>query len=725
MPNPVRLCLALHNHQPVGNFDGVFEQAYQDSYLPFLEIFEEYSDLKISLHTSGPLMEWFHENHPEYLDRVAALIADGRVEILGGAFYEPILTMIPSPDRRGQIADYSAWLGSRLGAEIRGMWIPERVWEQSLTSDIAAAGISYTILDDFHFQNAGVDGDQLFGHYVTEDEGQILYIFPGSERLRYLIPFQPADEIVGYLRHIGETQENAVLVFGDDGEKFGTWPNTKEHVYGNGWLRRFFDALSQNKDWLYTTTLSSALEDLPPVGKVYLPEGSYREMTEWALPREKQADFDRLSHSMEEDHRWRELKTFVRGGYWRNFKVKYTETDEMYSRMMAVSKRLRLAEQAGHDRGLLMQARQELYRGQCNCSYWHGAFGGVYLPHLRNAIYKHLISADNLLDRAENRPINWVEATADDYNFDGSQEIRVENNKLICLLAPKQGGQLYELDVRSICHNLSATLTRRPEIYHQKVLAGPSDAGGDVASIHDLVVFKQDGLDEHLQYDTMNRKSLVDRFYHEGVTLEGIRDGNVGEKLSFFGQPYEARIRRKEGRAQVMLTNFGELDGNPIKLTKGVTLDAGSSVLEIAYMIEGLPQNQGFLFGVEFNFAGLPSGQDDRYFSDADGNKLGQLQTELKLHDETDLNLTDEWLGIRLGFSVAQPATFWTFPIQTVSQSEGGFELVHQSVCVHPLWHVVGDEKGVWNTTMRLDVDTSLAESRLEQQIAPPATVTT
>ena len=725
MPNPVRLCLALHNHQPVGNFDGVFEQAYQDSYLPFLDVFEEYTHLKISLHTSGPLMEWLNDTHPEYLDRIAKLVTDGRIEILGGAFYEPILSMIPSADRRGQISDYSAWLGARLGAEIRGMWIPERVWEQTLASDISAAGISYTILDDFHFENAGVNGDQLFGHYVTEDEGQTIYIFPGSERLRYLIPFQPVDEIVGYLRHIGDTHQNAVLVFGDDGEKFGTWPNTKQHVYEHGWLRQFFDSLSANRDWLLTTTLSEALDNTAPMGKIYLPEGSYREMTEWALPREKQADFTRIAHSMEDDHRWNELKSFVRGGYWRNFKVKYTETDEMYSRMMAVSKRLRAAEQAGQDRDLLAQARRELYRGQCNCSYWHGAFGGVYLPHLRNAVYGHLIAADNLLDRAQGRPVNWVEATAEDFNFDGNQEVRLENNKLVCLLAPKDAGQLYELDVRSICHNLSATLTRRPETYHEKVLAGPSSSADDVASIHDMVVFKQEGLDSHLQYDARSRKSLIDRFYHEGITLEGIRDGNVGDKLNFFNQPYEARIRRKERRVQVMLSNFGELDGHPIKLTKGVTLDAGRTSLEIAYLIEGLPENQDFLFGVEFNFAGMPAGQDDRYFSDRDGNQLGQLQTELKLHDESNLNLTDEWLGLRVGLNTGQPATLWTFPVQTVSQSEGGFELVHQSVCVHPLWQVRADANGQWTTTMLLNIDTSMAESRLEQSFAPPATVST
>ena len=103
----VRLILALHNHQPVGNFDGVFEAAYRDSYLPFLEVLEEYPEIPFVLHTSGPLLEWLVERHPEYIARVRALVEAGRVEILGGGFFEPIMTMIPHRDRVGQIRDYS------------------------------------------------------------------------------------------------------------------------------------------------------------------------------------------------------------------------------------------------------------------------------------------------------------------------------------------------------------------------------------------------------------------------------------------------------------------------------------------------------------------------------------------------------------------------------------------------------------------------------------------
>ncbi len=713
MTNTLRFCLVLHNHQPIGNFDHVFEQAYQDSYQPFLDVFESFGDLKMSLHTSGPLLEWLDDNHPDYVDRLAQLVTDDRLEILGGAYYEPILTMIPPRDRVGQIRRYSEWLGSRLGAKVQGMWIPERVWEQSLTMDLAEANINYTLLDDCHFRNAGLTTEQLHGYYITEDNGRMLTVFPGSEQLRYLIPFADPQQTIHHLRGIADQYHNAVVVFGDDGEKFGTWPDTKKHVYEDGWLRAFFQALTDNQEWLTTTTMAEASANATPWGKVYLPDASYREMTEWALPVERQHDYDGMVHDMHHDERWPQVKQFIRGGFWRNFKTKYPESNEMYSRMMMVSRRLEHAELEGATGGDLHSARQALYRAQCNCSYWHGAFGGIYLPHLRNAVYNQLITADNLLDQVEGKDGPWIEASADDYNFDARQEVRLANDSLVCLLSPATGGQMYELDVRSICHNLLATLARRPESYHRKVMAGQNQGRDDVASIHDRVVFKQEGLDQRLQYDHHLRKSLVDHFYDIDANIHEVRRGEAEERGDFVHGIYETRVRRNPDRVQVQLARQGSVSGIPVKITKGVTAEAGSSTLEIAYLLEGLPKDRELRFGVEFNFAGLPSHADDRYFYRGDHEQLGQLQTQLELDHAADLSLVDHWLGVDLRMVANQTTNWWTFPVETVSQSEGGFELVHQSVVVQPHWLVRGDSEGRWSVTMHLEIDTSMAENRL------------
>jgi 4-alpha-glucanotransferase len=704
MTHPVRLCLVLHNHQPIGNFDGVIEQAYRDSYLPFLDIFEDFPSLKISLHTSGPLLKWLVEHQPGYVRRVQALVANGRIEILGGPMYEPILTMLPSRDRIGQIMAYSDYLTDLFSTTIDGMWMPERVWESGLTTDIARAGISYTVLDDFHFKAAGWSDEELTGSFLTEDDGHVIRVFPGSERLRYLIPFAEPNETLAYARNIADLFPNAVLVFGDDGEKFGTWPDTQAHVYERGWLRRFFNALVENGEWLQTATLREAVTDLSPVGKIYLPDCSYREMTEWALPASQQEACDELAHDMADHPRWPELARFIRGGNWRNFKVRYEEANEMYARMLQVSRNLQLARQSSGDADLLAEAQDHLYRGQCNCPYWHGAFGGIYLPHLRHANYRELIAADNLLETLERGNGQWVEATSDDYNLDQRTEVRLASDQFAAYVAPARGGMLYELDVRCARQNLLAGIQRRPEAYHRKVRRGSTGSTSDVASIHDRVVFKQAGLEQRLQYDVFPRKSFLEHFYDNDAGLGQVATGTAMERGDFVAEPFEAKLRRAANKVQLLLTREGNAWGLPLRMTKALTMESGSPLLQLAYLIEGLPRDRQLHLALEWNFAGLPAGADDRYFYSSDGSSLGQLGTNLDLEQCQHLGLIDCWAGLDVLISLNRPSNIWAFPLETVSQSEGGFELVHQSVCVMPHWLICGDAEGKWSLQMQVRI---------------------
>jgi len=708
----VRLVLLLHDHQPVGNFDHVFQQAYEDSYRPFLEILKRWEGIRVSLHTSGPLMEWLDSVHPGYLDEIAGLVNQGRIEIIGGPFYEPILAMIPSHDRVGQIRHYTRWLENRLGAKVRGMWVPERVWEQSFTKDIVAAGIEYTVLDDYHFKAAGLRKEQLYGYYLTEDEGRLLAVFPGSERLRYTIPFAEPHVTIEYLREIGEKHPNAVVVFGDDGEKFGTWPDTKKHVYEDRWLERFFEALLREQDWLRVCTLGEAYDAVSPLGKIYLPDCSYREMTEWALPTEQQRELESLRHEMSGDPRWSRVRAFIRGGYWRNFRVKYPEANEMYARMMEVSRRIQNAISSAPADSTLRDAQLELYRGQCNCPYWHGAFGGIYLPHLRNAVYEHLIAADNLIEQHFRSQSAWVDVRAEDFDFDGQPEVRLANDHMVAYVAPFRGGQLYEWDVRSIRRNLLATMTRRTEVYHDKVRAGASGHHEGCASIHDRVVFKQAGLESQIQYDRYPRKSLIDMFYSPETTLEQVRSGQAVYWADLSNLQYETTIHANPDRVRVTLSREATVLDQTVRVTKAILLSEGSPILEVAYRLENLPADRPLLFAVELNVAGLPANADDRFFESLEGARLGHLGTQLDLEETPGLALVDSWLGLRLQLAFSRPTNLWTFPVASVSQSEGGFELVHQSVAIQPHWWVTPDATGRWSVMMRFLADTSAASQR-------------
>ncbi len=207
----VRLILALHNHQPVGNFDGVFEAAYRDSYLPFLEVMEDYPEIPFVLHTSGPLMEWLVEHRADY---VATGPGDGR----GGAGRDPRRRVLRAdhdddPAPRPGRADPRLRRLSRASSSappIRGMWMPERVWEQHLVSALAEAGVEYTVLDDFHFQRAGLADDGPLR--LLPDRGRrpaASRSSPARERLRYTIPFQEPHATYEYLRRLAERAARA------------------------------------------------------------------------------------------------------------------------------------------------------------------------------------------------------------------------------------------------------------------------------------------------------------------------------------------------------------------------------------------------------------------------------------------------------------------------------------------------------------------------------------
>ncbi len=720
----LRLIFAIHNHQPVGNFDGVFAQAFQDAYEPFFDVLDDFPEIPITLHVSGSLLEWLESHRPNYLDRIRRYLAAGRMELLGGPFFEPILAAIPSHDRIGQIRAYTQHLSNLFDTRVRGLWVPERVWEPGFASDIVDAGLEYTILDDSHFRSAGLGEDRLHGYYLTENEGRLLKVFPDDEYLRYTIPWASPEETITYLKQMAVRHPETIVSFGDDGEKFGSWPGTKEHVYDKGWLRDMFTAFRENASWLKVVTMADAVDYVPPQGKVYLPNASYREMTEWALPTDQQIAYKNAVSALSERDDWKEIKPFFRAGSWRNFLVKYPESNEMYCRSREVSERLQKmsnTEAARQKPELLERARMHLYRGQCNCSYWHGAFGGLYLPHLRNAVYHHLIAADNALEQLCGREGRWVEIDAGDYNLDARKEIRLTGDKLIAYLAPARGGHLYELDLRSVCVNLLATLNRRPEPYHQIVLesAGASEGIDDVAfNKHEGVRFKQANLDEKIAYDRWPRKSLVDHFLQPGADLTEFQSGNGGIGDFVLGV-YETRMRHSDTRIEAVMSREGRMGEHWIKVEKTVAIDSGNgSQIEISYDLSHLPPGEPVHFAVEFNFAAMPSGASDRYYYNGHGAQLGRLETVQSLPAGLRIGLVDEWLGIDASLEFTQAAECWTFPIETVSQSEAGFELVHQSCTVVPHWNFTADASGRWQVRIQLTADTSIAQARKLAQMA-------
>jgi alpha-amylase/alpha-mannosidase (GH57 family) len=689
----INLVLGIHNHQPSGNFDFVFEHAYNSAYKPFIEILARHPKIKLAQHYTGILFEWILKNHPEFIQQLKSLVDSGQVELITGGFYEPILAVIPDQDKLDQIKKLSDFIIEQFGKVPVGMWLAERVWEQHIVKFISQAGVKYVIIDDTHFRYAGLTGEQLLGYYITEEQGFTVNIFPISKMLRYTIPFQPVEKTIDYLREIATEEGDRVIVYADDGEKFGVWPNTYKHVYDDGWLEEFFCALEENSDWINILHFSEVLDKIKPVGRIYLPNASYAEMMHWALPADAYLDYEKLEEHLKEEGMYEQYSRFFRGGFWRNFLVKYPEANNLHKKMLRVSERARKLQAKGKD---VKSALEKIWRAQCNDPYWHGIFGGLYLTNLRSTAYRNLISAENELDKLERKKIIKYEFT--DFDKDGKEELIVETPNFNVYINPNYGGQIFELDFKPAEFNITDVMTRKKEGYHEKILQlskemnNPNNQG--VASIHDMLTTKEEGLEKFLHYDWYKRGSLVDHFLGAGTTIENFYQCKYPEQGDFVNQPYRADVELKRGMLEITLTRDGsvwiENEQRNLRLQKKIIIDKNSTEILIRYKLENLDEDDLDLwFGIEFVCNFLAPNSDDRYFYfvgyEVEDSKLASIG---EVQDVTSFGVVDKWLGVDMNFYLDKFANVWRFPIETVSLSEAGFERVYQGSVILLHWNI-------------------------------------
>ena len=626
---PVGFVFGLHVHQPVGNFDEVFRTHARDVYLPFLERLAQRGALPVALHVSGPLLEWLEAHAHPYLDLVGRLVADGQAELLLSGFYEPVLPALSRQDRLEQIGWMHEWLRRRFGADATGLWLTERVWEPGLAEDLADAGVKYALVDDRHFLVTGFEREQLHQPWRTESGGKSISILPIDERLRYLIPFRPPEELAAYLRGL-QRRGLPLAVLADDGEKFGGWPGTADWVWRDGWLDRYLDALDGlvEEGVVRLVTPSQALAEVPAAGPAYLPTASYREMEGWSLPPIAARRLEALEAGLSAEGRDATDHSLLRGGHWRNFLTRYPESNRMHKKAAALSRLCR-------ERGDPQDARRAVGRAQCNDPYWHGVFGGLYLRHLRGAIWANLAEAEGILRAGEGAAHDVL-----DIDGDGRDELWLHSGAWSVLVAPSRGGVVEEWTLFNRRLNLADTLTRRREAYHRHEAAAAAHApepDGGMPSIH--------ALEEGLRFEEL---PAVDR-----------EDRGIG-------------VVRILG-ADVDVGAYERGDYDPIRTWARESMTA-----------QAVPQGDAMSVRLEAAGAGAlrtevevaPGGALTlRYRWDPSA-----FPTDARFAPELSLNG-----DVTHGFE-PKPEAVWIHDICTVSKSEKGADLSVQGTSVTPVW---------------------------------------
>jgi alpha-amylase len=728
MTRRISLALALHNHQPVGNFGWVLAEVYERAYLPMLEAIERHPRVHLALHYTGPLLEWLRAERPEFIARLRSLVESGRVEILGGGLYEPVLASLPERDRIGQLRRMAHEVEEAFGQRPTGAWLAERVWEPDIPTSLGDAGYGWTILDDAHFRAAAIAEDAMWGPYTTEDQGRLVTIFGTEQGLRYRIPFQDVDDVIAYLRAHATEGGERVGTMGDDGEKFGAWPTTWEHCWGEGrWVDRFFEALEANADWLTTTTPSAWLAEHAPVGRVYVPTGSYAEMGEWALPPDESRAFAAaLHHAREEglpEARW------LRGAFWRNFQVKYREINDLHKQMLRTSMKVG-AMPDGPDR---TAALDHLYRGQSNDCYWHGLFGGIYIAHMRAATHEHLIAAEDAADAAAGR-LDAAEVA--DLDLDGRDEVLLANRGEVVAIDLDEGAGIGAWDLRAARHAVASVLRRRPEAYHETLrrhesaaaraadrAATTTEPGDGPASIHDLVRTKESGLSQHLRYDNYERRSALVRFLPTDADAAGWSAGGGPDLGDFVAGRHQ--LVELEGDAAIVARDGSVRAGRGtqrVRVEKEVRVGGGRADPSLAVAILVRNDSDSRLdarIGLEWATTMLGGG----------GNPAAwwELGAERSRHDGEGggssveaIAQGNDWLGVAIRAEVEPPADAWWAPIETISNSEDGFERVYQGSAALFSWPVSIAPGETWTATVRHSASIARDRAADELSVATP-----
>jgi alpha-amylase len=704
----INLPIIFHFHQPVGNFPRVIQDVYKMSYEPLINNLFEFKDIKITLHFSGNLLEWFLNNKPDFIEKIKVMAKRDQIEIIGGGYYEPIFAIIPYRDKIAQMKKLADLIRDEFGLEVKGAWLSERVWEPDYPSFLNDAGLKYVIVDDNHFRSTGITEEDTLYSYITEDEGKTLRIFPINEYVRYLIPWKPTYMSIDYLKKVADENGDKVAVLMSDAEKMGVWGTTHQICYiegqghqegdgGKPFIPAFLEQIRNNK-WIKSITLSEYMNKFPAKSLVYIPTASYDKMEEWVLPTEIQKNFKKIQKSLRRDEESKETYQFIRGGFWRYFLVKYPESNNMHKKMLHVRNKLIIVEenllkvQNEQLTSIILkkiaEAWDEIYKAQCNDCYWHGLFGGVYLQFLRFSNYTHLIKAEKIIDEINiliNPKLkNYIYITPIDLFKDSKTEYLIESDIFNVYINPSDGGTIFELDYKPKSYNLLNTMTRWPEAYHEsKKLAT-----------------------KEVLVDRFRRSLLRLRIFHDDVSIEQLHSDQYFEFGDFVDGNFRVTSTEKDRKTAIIeMEKMGSIkdpntdNRNPVRITKDIYLEDNEMKVSIRIIFNEIPDKEEALNRIVKN---LNVAIDFPFFFNGDTNKFQwqskQIDTESDIENKilepfeyigSNFSAYDETYDLNFEIDISNKDNLIKikkFPIIAYTYTEQGYKEIYQGICVVPIF---------------------------------------
>ncbi|MEE2830336.1 MAG: alpha-amylase/4-alpha-glucanotransferase domain-containing protein, partial [Myxococcota bacterium] len=676
----LQVACVLHGHQPPGVGGEAVATAIDTVYMSLLERLEGAAGLRLNLHVSGAILAFASEHRPEFLQRMRSLVKEDRLELLGGAFHDPVLPSIPARDALGQLVYASNFLAEHCGGTPHGAWLSLRAWDASVVAPLDDAGLSYSLVDSAAFVDAGLEPWEVHGYFTTERHGKSVALFPIDEVLSQVVLEEGAGGLAAALDRLAlRPQPPSLLVLALGVEAL--WASEQQDA--------LFLCLEDNDHWMKTNLLGNFWEAESSSGRVYLGQSAWPRIRNWCRP--VSAESDDLSKGSEDG-------TVL----WDNVLVRYEESNRLHKRMLRVSARIdqlrqvlarqkRKGKNISGARKLLEKACGTLWRAQGHHTYWHGAELnlGIYDPVLRCAALRDLMAAERAVDRvlAGREPPPWEELIAD-HDGDGVDEVLVRSEHLRAIIDPARGGGLSELDLRPMGIALLSALDPVAEPYHSTPAGTEVQLVFEEGEAETPAAREEEGrLDAfpalaRLAVGSMRRGAFLDHFLGPETTLASFARRQFRELGNFADGSYD--LISPSGRSvdgELAVGRSGVVkDGETsalFRVEKTYRFDLEHPRMTLEHSISNRSRDPASSwFGLEWTF-GLPLGHAGGVSLKTQGESGEQVfrltDGPAEISDVSWLEWEDRESGLAIVLELDRPHGVWWLPVQTIARGPEGW----------------------------------------------------
>ncbi|NPD88352.1 MAG: hypothetical protein HGN29_06495 [Asgard group archaeon] len=243
----VPVVFVLHAYQPVTQDEKILKRIINNCYLPFLKLLVKKPEIKINLNITGCLLEKLAIKYPEVLELLEKAIQANQVEIMGSAFYHPILPLLSPQDQRYQIKKQKETVHNILGVNTGVFFPPELAISMDLIPQIIKEGYEILVAPD------NISYHPFGGIYELEN-GRNILVLKRNKKISNKISFdfynQELEEVIEDMEKT-YSLTNYPIVLAMDLETFG------EHH--ENYYKFFFEICEK----IETSTLTLSLRKFP------------------------------------------------------------------------------------------------------------------------------------------------------------------------------------------------------------------------------------------------------------------------------------------------------------------------------------------------------------------------------------------------------------------------------------------------------------------------------